>query len=153
MLKKIVAAVLLTSTALGGCASKASRPSGPPFVAPRLRAAWLGLVADEIEALRACVDARAPERAVAAHVQLLDGAQVGIVTLGEATGAERCVFGDERVVFRVRARDLSRADFAGRPVVWASAARPEVAQETYLEEVVSQGRTVAWVQWLAEDER
>jgi len=117
------------------------------------RPAWLGLVADEIDAATSCVRARAPEAAFVVHLQLLNDLRVGVVTLGNDGSVERCVHRLDEIEFRSRAKELRGLDFVGRPAVWPGQARPAWAVDAYLEEIVGNGATVAWVHWLGLEAR
>lgn len=152
MLKLWLTQVLacVAAASIGGCTLGAAQKPAPelpqrPVVA---RPTWLELVPSELEAVRACVTARAPEPALAVHVQPLNELRTGVITLGLDGSVERCVHRIDLIEYRARAHDMRAADFAGQPAVWAAASRPEGTSGTYVEEIVRAGVTVAWVQWL-----
>jgi hypothetical protein len=144
VLKLLMAACFVLCAA---CAPR--RAGGEPVATPTVdRPGWLDLVPRSLEAVHACVRARAPELAYAVHVQELNDMRIGVVTLGVGGTLERCVHRFDFVEYRARARDLQPADFAGQPAVWPGSERPDWAVDTYAEEIVAAGVTVAWVHWL-----
>lgn len=138
-----LASLLMSCAATGGVT-----PASSPRAEELARPAWLDVAGAEIEAVRECIRARSPEAAVAVHVQALNDLRVGVVTLALDGSAERCVYRMDHVEWRVRARELNAAEFAGHPAVTPGRDRPVWAGDAYLEELVSEGRTVAWVHWL-----
>lgn len=133
-----------------GCSKTLPPASAEPTreIASVVRPAWLELVAERVEAARACVLARGPRPAFVVDMRMLHDDRVGIVTIGADGSLERCVHRIDRVEYRARLRDLRSTDFAGRPAVCPGPERPSWGADAYLEEVVSEGQTVAWVHWL-----
>ena len=146
-------AILLSVAVCFGAGCSRPAPKAPTEATSLARPEWVGRLVDEVEAARACVRERAPMESAVVHIQVLRDLRLGVLTLGRDGTAERCVFGDGLVEYRTKAKDVRSSDFVGFPIVWLGEERPRWAAGAYLEELVSHGATVAWVQWLGEETR
>lgn len=133
-----------------GCAGLPASPPGAASTVTRVpRPTWLGAVAEHLPSIEACLQLRLPVRSAAVDVALLQGARVGVVSLGDDGRIERCVVdGAGRVVHREADRQgLRPASFAGQPAVTPGPDRPAIGDRVYAETLIRAGRPVGWVHW------